>query len=170
MEVKARHFLSSKNIKRLTEEIIRRYPHLSGKIELKNLRVEMVETTSKITVYSVNDRVDWIMREDLLLPSIGLLNRGLDFPFIVVDMGAVPFVAKGADVMLPGIVRHSDNIAKGVILKIVDELHGKAIAVGESLIDEPGFRAGGKGRSVKILHHVGDRIWALISNLGFNIN
>ncbi|MEW5995086.1 MAG: PUA domain-containing protein, partial [Candidatus Zixiibacteriota bacterium] len=77
---------------------------------------------------------------------------------VVVDMGAVPHLANGADVMAPGIVFADDGIKAGEIVEVSDERHAKPIAVGLALVDGTQMK-GGKGRAVKNIHHVGDKIW-----------
>ncbi len=45
---------------------------------------------------------------------------------------------------------------------VVDEKHGKALAVGASLFDSDKLSATKKGKVVVNLHYVGDLIWELI--------
>jgi PUA domain protein len=80
-------------------------------------------------------------------------------PKIVVDMGAVPYVCKGANVMAPGIRRVEGEFAKGNLVVIVDEKHGKALALGESMFDAATLREAKKGPVIKTLHYVSDKIW-----------
>ncbi len=81
-------------------------------------------------------------------------------PKIVVDMGAIPYVCKGADVMAPGIRRIDGEFIMGDLVVVVDEKHGKALALGESLYDSQTARNTKKGPVVKTLHYVSDKIWA----------
>lgn len=90
--------------------------------------------------------------------------RGL--PHIVVDMGAVPHVASGADVMAPGIRRVEGEFPASSLLVIVDEKYGKPLAVGRALVDSPTMGATRKGKVVKNLHYVGDQIWDLVKVFG----
>ncbi|WEU40785.1 MAG: DUF1947 domain-containing protein [Candidatus Odinarchaeum yellowstonii] len=165
MEVKSRHYLSAKDVKKFNQEIVKLYPHLEGSVELKNSTVEVITLTENIKLYIVDNKLDWIMIKDRLIPSVSLLNRGLEIPFIKVDMGAIPFIAKGADVMRPGIVDASDKISRGSIVKIIDEKYSKTIAVGESLINYEEFKVKKQGKAVKVLHHVGDKLWSLAGSL-----
>ena len=48
-------------------------------------------------------------------------------PKIVVDMGAVPYVCKGADVMAPGIVDIKGEFEENDLLLIIDERQSKSI-------------------------------------------
>lgn len=92
-----------------------------------------------------------------------VLKQGRRFPFlteeqpfteVVVDMGAVPFVTKGADVMGPGITE-PDEAEEGSLVIVRDEKNRKNLAVG--IVIKKALRTPGK--SVRILHHVGDKYW-----------
>lgn len=93
-----------------------------------------------------------------LLPFVGRAD-GLRRR-VVVDMGAVPHLARGADVMSPGVVRVEGEIRPGEVVAVVDERHGKVLAVGEALVAGEEMR-GGRGKVVRNLHHVGDPVWRL---------
>jgi PUA domain protein len=74
-------------------------------------------------------------------------------------MGAVPYVCKGATVMAPGIVRIEGEFGKGDLVVVVDMKHGKALGLGESLLDAETAKQTKKGPVVKTLHYVSDKIW-----------
>ena len=80
---------------------------------------------------------------------------------VVVDMGAVRFMSKGADVMSPGIVDADDEIVEGDIVLIVDETHNKPLAIGISQITGPEMVENTEGKAIKTIHYVGDDIWNL---------
>lgn len=94
-----------------------------------------------------------------VLPTLFFKEISAHMPKVVVDMGAVPYVCKGADVMAPGIRRIEGEFGNGDLVVIVDETHGKALALGESLYDSQTARATKKGAVVKTLHFVSDKIW-----------
>jgi len=77
---------------------------------------------------------------------------------VTVDAGAIEFVSGGADVMRPGIVEADDSISEGDLVVIVEETHGKALAVGRALVDGDEM-AGDSGKVVQSLHHVGDDLY-----------
>ncbi|WP_049981817.1 RNA-binding protein [Halolamina rubra] len=77
---------------------------------------------------------------------------------VTVDAGAVSFVSNGADVMRPGITEADEGIAEGDLVVIVEESHGKALAVGRALVDGDEM-AGDSGKVVESLHHVGDDVY-----------
>ena len=94
-----------------------------------------------------------------VLPTLHFSEFTSRAPKIVVDMGAVPYVCKGATVMAPGIVRIEGEFGKGDLVIVVDMKFGKALALGESLMDAETAKATKKGPVVKTLHYVGDKIW-----------
>jgi len=94
-----------------------------------------------------------------VLPTLLFEDFALRAPKIVVDMGAVPYVCKGADVMAPGIVRVEGEFLKGDVVLVVDEKHGKSLALGESLYDSETARNTKQGAVVKNFHFVSDKIW-----------
>ena len=79
----------------------------------------------------------------------------------MVESGAVPYVVNGADVMRPGIVSVSDDIKAGSPAQVVEERHGKPIAICIPLYDAAELRSKTTGKMCRNIHHVGDEIWAL---------
>lgn len=92
----------------------------------------------------------------------GALELEINSKYVVVDMGAVKFVIKGADIMSPGITDADPNIVKGDLVVIVDETHRKPLATGRSLISGPEMVENREGKAIKNIHHVGDEIWDIV--------
>jgi len=86
-------------------------------------------------------------------------------PKVVVDMGAIPYVCNGADIMAPGIVRVEGEFSKGAIVLVVDEKHGKSLAIGEILYDAAEARNVKQGAVVKNVHYVSDKTWNFAKTL-----
>lgn len=87
--------------------------------------------------------------------------KDIEKGYVVVDMGAVRFLANGADVMSPGIVDADPEIERDDIVIVVDEKHHKPLAVGISLISGPEMIKNNSGKAIKTIHHIGDAIWDL---------
>jgi PUA-domain protein len=83
-------------------------------------------------------------------------------PKIVVDMGAVPHVVGGADVMAPGVRAVKGEFGPGQLVVVVDEKHNKCMALGRSLLSSADMAETRKGKVVENLHYVGDLIWEAI--------
>jgi PUA-domain protein len=124
--------------------------------------IEILETNSDIAIYLVNKKPLLMDTGDWVFPT---LKGAVQFPFmerrVRVDSGAIPYVVNGADVMRPGIVGVSEDVkAKGPV-QIVDERHGKPLAIGVALLDGPAILESVSGKMCKNVHHVGDELWNL---------
>ena len=123
--------------------------------------VEVVESDVG-KVYLVGGKPLFYRTDNDVLPTLMFSEFTAKAPKIVVDMGAVPYVCKGADVMAPGIVRVEGEFGVGDFVLVVDVKFGKALALGTGLLDSQAARATKKGPVVKTLHFVSDKIWDYI--------
>lgn len=122
-------------------------------------KVEEAEFEDK-KVYILDDSLDFIRDGNGLYPhlSSGKVNM---LPSVVVDMGAIPYVCNGADVMAPGIKEMADAFDEGDIVVVRDITHRKALAVGRALKSSAEIEASRKGKVIQNLHYVGDKLWKL---------
>lgn len=153
-----RRQLSNKDLRALEEECRALYG-AEGLFEGKR-RLESADTEKGEVVFA--DGVPWLFRAGegrVLAPTLHLLLARQFLREIAIDMPAVRFIANGADVMRPGIVRIADGIEKGQAVCIVDERHGKPLAVGLALFSSEEMRALASGKVIKTVHHVGDALW-----------
>jgi PUA-domain protein len=122
--------------------------------------IEVIETNADVSLFMVNKKLLLMDTGDWVFPT---LKGAIQFPFperrIVVDAGAIPYVVNGADVMRPGIVSVTDDVKSFSPVQIVDERHGKPLAIGVALLDAPDIRASTSGKMCKNFHHVSDEIW-----------
>jgi len=115
-----------------------------------------------IDIIYVNDTNSFIKIGNNFIPSLKLL---ISLPKekiprkIVIDMGAVPFISKGADVMRPGIKEIDPLIEKDGPVIVVDERHGKPIAVGIAMYSFTEMNSMKEGKVIKNIHFIGDKIW-----------
>lgn len=121
-------------------------------------KVEIVEIGS-VKLYIVEGKPLFFKISQLVMPTLLFDKFYSTLPRIVVDMGAVPFVCKGANIMVPGIVRVEAEFEKDKLVVIVDEKHGKALAIGESLYASNEIRNMKQGIVITNLHFVSDKIW-----------
>ncbi|MEW6592201.1 MAG: DUF1947 domain-containing protein [Candidatus Hadarchaeota archaeon] len=149
-----RHHLRKDEAKELSEAVGGKLPTL-----LKTLQngVEIVRLDDETEVIFAGGEEILAKVKGEFVPTLTALEAAR-LKRVVVDMGAVPHLANGADVMAPGIVFADDGIKSGEIVEVSDERHGKPIAVGVALVDGL-LMKGGKGRAVKNIHHIGDKIW-----------
>ncbi len=102
---------------------------------------------------------------EAVLPTLLAAEIVAKLPKIVVDMGAVKFVCNGADVMAPGIRRYEGTFSKGDIVVIVDEKHGKPLALGEVFYSSQEAANIKKGPVIKTKHYVSDKVWVAAKSL-----
>lgn len=100
--------------------------------------------------------------DDEPFPTIqGLLLYPAERRYVTVDMGAVKFLANGADVMAPGVVDADPDVRKGMPVWVRDQKNNQPLVVGIALMDAGEMIAAGGGKAVKTHHYVGDKIWDL---------
>ncbi len=122
--------------------------------------IEVLETGTQMHIYLVDKEPLLIEKDGIIFPSLrGALARPFPERRITVDMGAISFVVNGADIMRPGIRDVSPDVKAGRPVQIVDERHGKPLALGVALYDAADLLAQEKGKVVRTFHHVGDEIW-----------
>jgi PUA domain protein len=154
IKVKKRNFLKKKKIKEIKAELGEYGDLLQGK---KNVEILEAEPNSFILV---DGEPYIIIIDDKPFPTLkAALANKIDGKTVTVDMGAIKFVSNGADIMSPGIVDASDNVEAGDIVLIIDETHGKPLAIGVSLISGSEMVENDSGKAVETKHYVGDEIW-----------
>lgn len=159
-----RHSLKAKEAKQILTEASEKLKVDLGVISGAKPNVEVAEAGFGI-VYLVNQKPILYKAGVSILPTLLFAELHARMPKVVVDMGAVPYVCKGADTMAPGIVRVEGDFSKGDLVLIVDVKHGKALALGEALYDAEAVRQAKQGAVVKNLHYVSDRIWNFAKTL-----
>ena len=120
--------------------------------------IEVVEDTRGTIILQEGEPV-LLLHQDKWFPTLQSLNKSNQLKKITVDMGAIPFVCSGADVMRPGIRAIEDGIAKDAPVVIIDEKYGKLLAVGTALFNSEEMKKMERGKVIKNLHYVGDWIW-----------
>lgn len=159
----------------MADIMIRKRKRMRDK-EVKAL-AEQIEQIAGVPVFEASDGVDMAESADFDLifvksDILGLVKDGKPFltirgilkykptkRYVTVDMGAVPFVTNGADVMGPGITEADPEIQEGDLVWIRDFRNGAPLAVGISLRSGADLASKQGGKAVKTIHYVGDRLW-----------
>jgi PUA domain protein len=121
-------------------------------------RIEVNETETA-DIFILGGRALLARQDETLFFTLDFEEIFPSVPKIVVDMGAVPYVCKGADVMSPGIRSINDDFEQDDLVVIVDERHGKPLAVGSALYGSEEMKTLDRGKVIKTLHYVGDKLW-----------
>ena len=126
--------------------------------------VLLEDDTKKISqkIILVNNQSEFFYYENKLIPTLKNLQRNNHIlKQIAVDMGAVKFMVKGADLMRPGIVEIEPGFKKDDFIVIVDVNNRKPLAVGIALFSSEEIQVQPGGREVKNIHYLGDEIWEI---------
>ena len=128
------------------------------KIELpKQKNIKTHEVDEKGVIITGNGITAVKIGDDILpfLDDIPILEK---FPYVTVDMGAIKFVCKGANVMRPGITKFSD-FENGEIVCVIEESQKKFQAVGKAKISSNELENTNKGEVIKNMHYISDDFW-----------
>jgi len=165
MPTKQRRYpLKTKEAKQIVEEASKKLRLDLDALFGVKANVEVVESYVG-EIYLIEGKPILFRSGDRILPTLLFSEFIAKAPKIVVDMGAIPYVCKGATVMAPGIVRVEGEFTNGDFVLVVDMKHGKALALGESLLDSETAKQTKKGPVAKTLHYVSDKIWDYIKTL-----
>jgi len=122
-----RYFLKAKEAKNLLEKSLEKLRTsleqiLKGKVDVEVVETEFAEIffiDRKPLLAKIGEKVfPTLVFDDFL----ALASR------VVVDMGAVPHVCNGANIMAPGIRRFEGEFRKDDFVLVVDEKYGKSLA------------------------------------------
>jgi PUA domain protein len=156
-----RYFLKEREAKALIREASERFGLDLEQFFKRKVDLEVVETDFA-EIFLLNGEPLLAREEESTYPTLVFNDYFAVAPKAVVDMGAVPYVCKGANVMAPGIRRYEGEFKKGALVFVVDEKHGKALGVGEALYDSEEARRVRQGIVIRNVHFVGDKTWNFI--------
>ena len=128
------------------------------KIELpKQKNIKAHDVNEKGVIITGNEITAIKIGDDILpfLDDIPILEK---FPYVTVDMGAVKFVCKGANVMRPGVTKFS-NFESGEIVCVIEESQNKFLAVCKATISSKEAEVANKGEVIKNMHYISDDFW-----------
>ncbi|MEM1573750.1 MAG: DUF1947 domain-containing protein [Candidatus Methanomethylicaceae archaeon] len=159
--IKKRHPLSSKEQKELLSILKEKFPNIYEKLEKKKM-IELIETKDGVKIYLQEGKaIAFLINEEIIPPLREEFLENL--PKVIVDMGAIPHIVNGADVMAPGI-RNINDVNLEEIVVVIDEKHGKPIAIGKMIMNSKEILEKRKGKAIKNLHYVGDYLWKLVQS------
>lgn len=157
MKIKKRFYLKNKKIKEVKKEL-GNYENIIP----KKSQVELVKIEDYPDILLIDGKPLLMQIDGKTIPTLhSMINTEITGKYATVDMGAINFVIKGADIMSPGIVDADDSIQPGETIVIIEETHHKPLAIGTSLISGKEMVENNKGKAIENLHYVGDNIWEL---------
>jgi PUA domain protein len=159
-----RYFLKARESKELLDKASKRLRIDLEQVLKEKANVEVVQAES-IRLFLINGKPALAQTDENIYPTL-TFKEFLDIaPRVTVDMGAIPHLCKGANVMAPGIRRFNGEFQKGDLVLVTDEKHGKPIALGEALYDTEQAKNVKQGIVIKNIHYVGDKTWNSLKQL-----
>lgn len=157
MRLKNRHTISKKEVKYLSSKL----EEIFGKQILSNENVEIAysEDLAMTVIIIENEILGFYRDNEPFLTIKGILKYAPEKRYVTVDLGAIKAISKGADLMAPGIVELDKEISKNKLVWVRDLVHKKPLAVGIALMSSEEILNLKKGKAIKIIHRVGDRLW-----------
>jgi len=160
-----RLFLKEKEAKKLLSEFLK-----SAKIhpyQLPALKppIELAKTDNE-EIFLINGEPIFAKSNNKLFPTLASGKLLSNLPKATVNIGAIPHICNGADIMAPGIVHFEGTFNKENIVVISDERHQKPIAIAIALYDSREAEKLEHGKTLKNIHYVGDKVWQTIKQLG----
>jgi len=157
LKIKKRFFLKNKKVKEIKKEL-GNYQNIIP----KKSQVELVKIEDFPDILLVDGEPLLMQIDGKTIPTLhSMINENIEEKYATVDMGAINFVIKGADIMSPGIIDADETIEPGETIVIIEESHHKPLAIGTSLINGKEMVENNKGKAIENLHYVGDLIWEL---------
>ena len=123
--------------------------------KIKNVKVHQILDDAQIITAS---GMKILKVEDDYLPFLSETETLEKFPSVMVDMGAVKFMCKGANVMRPGIKKFTE-FEKDKLVCIIEESQHKFLAVGKAMVSSSELENMEKGEVIKNIHYISDRFW-----------
>ncbi|MDH5430266.1 MAG: RNA-binding protein [Nitrosopumilus sp.] len=123
--------------------------------KIKNVKVHQILDDAQIITGS---GIKILKVDNDYLPFLSETETLEKFPSVTVDMGAVKFMCKGANVMRPGIKKFTE-FEKDKLVCIVEESQHKFLAIGKSLVASSELENMEKGEVIKNIHYISDRFW-----------
>lgn len=156
LKLRKRKRLREKDIKALNDEVSGR---IGFALDWEKRTIDSAEGPDMEAIFVDGEVQAIIMDGKTMMTVRGLLRTPATKGYVTVDMGAVPFVTKGADIMGPGIVEADRDIQVGDLVWVRDMKFKKPLAIGEALITGPEMEAKRPGKAIRSIHFVGDRLW-----------
>ena len=136
-------------LKKVSEQWKREFP------KMKNLKVHQISSDAQIIT---GDGIKILKIEEDYLPFLSETETLKKFPNVMVDMGAVKFMCKGANLMRPGIKKFTE-FEKDSLVCIIEESQHKFLAVGKAMVSSSELETMEKGEIIKNMHYISDTFW-----------
>ncbi|MHA1213616.1 MAG: DUF1947 domain-containing protein [Candidatus Heimdallarchaeota archaeon] len=158
MDILRRHALRKKDFREMKEKL---REVIGDDVDTLFVKGAELIVTEAGNLYAENKVILAFEIDERILPSLRALNNEqVHLPSVTVDMGAIPYVTNGADIMAPGITNITPELQVNDFVVIIDETYGKSLAIGQLLLSSEEISQIKKGKVIKNVHYVNDTIWS----------
>ncbi|MFP3985037.1 MAG: DUF1947 domain-containing protein [Candidatus Bathyarchaeia archaeon] len=164
MSTVKRRFIKEKEASQLLSEFFKKVKLSPRQLPAFEPPVELAETNGE-EIFFVDRQPLFAKVNNKLFPTLAVDKLLSKMVKVTVNMGAVPYICNGADVMAPGIVDFEETFSKEDIVVVRDERHQKPIAITIALCSSEEAKKLERGKVLKNIHHVGDTLWKTIKQL-----
>jgi len=127
-------------------------------IDIGNYSKFEIVNTDKNQIIRADKEIIGFYFNNKIYPSLKLNLDKSNIKNIYLDLGAIPFITKGADLMAPGI-KDLEQFNKDSLVVLRDAVHKKALALGIAEFSSEDIKTMEKGKAIKTIHYIGDKIW-----------
>jgi len=149
------HLISKSETNKILKEISAQWKIDFPKI--RNLKIHQIANDAQII--TAKDLI-FLKIGDVHLPFLSQNSLLEKFPHVIVDMGAIKFMCKGANVMRPGIKSYSE-FDKDEIVCVKEESQNKFLAVGRGVVSSTELETMEKGKVIENMHYISDQFWEI---------
>ena len=123
--------------------------------KIKNLKVHQISNEAQIII---GNGIKILKTDEEYLPFLTEIEMLKKFPNVMVDVGAIKFMCKGANLMRPGIKKFTE-FEKDQLVCIIEESHHKFLAVGKAIVSSTELETMEKGEVIQNIHYISDKFW-----------
>ena len=123
--------------------------------KIKNLKVHQISNEAQIII---GNGIKILKTDEEYLPFLTEIEMLKKFPNVMVDVGAIKFMCKGANLMRPGIKKFTE-FEKDQLVCVIEESHHKFLAVGKAIVSSTELENMEKGEVIKNMHYISDKFW-----------
>jgi len=130
---------------------------------VKQAKIMILEKSYQVLIVNSLPLIVFKSDRSLFFPYI----ESCDFfqgPDVTIDRGALPYILRGADVMAPGIISYSNFMVDEVVFVKCEGIP-RVVAVTKALVSSEQLSNMRKGKVLKNLHYVGDKIWKEVQRI-----
>jgi PUA domain protein len=154
-----RSYLKDKEVKLILERISKILYLAQTNFIDDNSKFEAMSLTFGGRVFFVDEIPSFIEFGNEIFPTLFNERVLSKIPSLTVNIGAVPYICNGADVMAPGVTKINGDFEIGRIITISEEKFSKKIAVVRALYRSQEIIGKQQGKVAENLHYVSDKFW-----------